>query len=308
MDLGRGELIDVGEAVGTIAAQAIGEPGTQLTMRTFHSGGTASVGGDITQGLPRVEEIFEKRRPKNPAVVCTVNGVVTSVKDFGKEKIITVIPDLEDKAKSKKSGEVEYVFNPKRIPFVKTGDKVSKGQLLTDGSADADEIFKYAGRDRAMEYIITEVSKPYELQGEAVARKHIEIIVKQMFSKKVVTNPGTSDFCVGDIIDELELVLENKRIKEEGGKSIEAELMVMGITESSLSRRSFLSAASFQHTVRILINAAIKGTKDDLTGLKENVIIGRVIPAGTGFTGSKKFNMIKELQEELDGDRYDTLE
>ncbi len=307
MDLGRGELVDVGEAVGTIAAQAIGEPGTQLTMRTFHSGGTASVGGDITQGLPRVEEIFEKRRPKNPAIVCTVNGMVTSVKDFGKEKIITIIPDLEDKAKSKKTGEIEYVFNPKRIPFVKTGDKVSKGQLLTDGSADSDEIFEYAGKDRAMEYIITEVSKPYELQGEAVARKHIEIIVKQMFSKKVVTDPGTSDYCSGDIIDELDLVLENKRIREEGGKEIEAKLMVMGITESSLSRRSFLSAASFQHTVRILINAAIKGTKDDLTGLKENVIIGRVIPAGTGFEGSKKFKMIKDLQQELDGDNYDTL-
>jgi DNA-directed RNA polymerase subunit beta' len=302
MDLGRGEIIDVGEAVGTIAAQAIGEPGTQLTMRTFHSGGTASVGGDITQGLPRVEEIFEKRRPKNPAVISTVNGIVSSVKDFGKEKIITVIPDLEDKAKSKKTGEIEYIFNPKRVSFVKSGDKIKKGQLLTDGSADIDEIFEYAGKDKAMDYIITEVSKPYELQGEAVARKHIEIIVKQMFSKKVVTDPGTSDYCVGDIIDELDLDLENKRIKEEGGKEIEAELMVMGITESSLSRRSFLSAASFQHTVRILINAAIKGTKDDLTGLKENVIIGRVIPAGTGFDGSKKFKMIKELQQELDGD------
>ena len=129
MDLGKGTLIDVGEAVGTIAAQAIGEPGTQLTMRTFHAGGTASAGGDITQGLPRVEEIFEKRRPKNPAVIATVNGIVTSVKDFGKEKIITIIPDIEDKGKSKKSGEIEYVFNPKRIAFVKSGDRVAKGQI-----------------------------------------------------------------------------------------------------------------------------------------------------------------------------------
>ena len=300
MDLGRGTLIDVGEAVGTIAAQAIGEPGTQLTMRTFHAGGTASVGGDITQGLPRVEEIFEKRRPKNPAIIATVNGTVTSVKDFGKEKIITVIPDIEDKGKSKKSGEIEYVFNPKRIAYVKQGDKVIKGQLLTDGSADIDEIFEFAGKEKAIKYIITEVSKPYELQGAAVARKHIEIIVKQMFSKKVVKNPGTSNFCVGDIIDELDLKLENEEIKENKGEPVEAELMVMGITESSLSRRSFLSAASFQHTVRILINASIKGTKDNLVGLKENVIIGRIIPAGTGFAGSKKFEMIEDLQKQFE--------
>ncbi len=302
MDLGRSALIDVGEAVGTIAAQAIGEPGTQLTMRTFHSGGVASAGGDITQGLPRVEEIFEKRRPKNPAIIATVNGTVTSVKDFGKEKIITVIPDLEDKGKSKKSGEIEYTFNPKRLAYVKQGDKIVKGQLLTDGSADIDEIFEFAGREKAIEYIITEVSKPYELQGAAVARKHIEIIVKQMFSKKVVSDPGASDFCIGDVIDELDLKLENDELKEKKGEPVQAKLLVMGITESSLSRRSFLSAASFQHTVRILINAAIKGTRDNLVGLKENVIIGRVIPAGTGFKGSKKYEMISELQQEFEND------
>ncbi len=299
MDLGKSSLIDVGEAVGTIAAQAIGEPGTQLTMRTFHSGGAASAGGDITQGLPRVEEIFEKRRPKNPAVIATVNGHVSSVKDFGKEKIITVVPDLEDKGKSKKS-EIEYVFNPKRIAYVKTGDKVVRGQLLTDGSADIDEIFEFAGKEKAIEYIITEVSKPYELQGAAVARKHIEIIVKQMFSKKVVTDAGSSNFCEGDVIDELDLKLENEELKEKGGDPVKAELMVMGITESSLSRRSFLSAASFQHTKRILINAAIKGTSDNLVGLKENVIIGRIIPAGTGFPGSKKYEMIEEVQKQFE--------
>ncbi len=297
MDLGKGTPIDLGEAVGTIAAQAIGEPGTQLTMRTIHAGGTASVGGDITQGLPRVDEIFEKRRPKNPAVVSTVNGVVASVKDFGKEKIIAVIPEIEDKGKSKKSGEIEYIFNPKRVSFVKSGDKIVKGQTLTDGSADIDEIFKYAGKDRAMEYIISEVSKPYELQGAAVDRKHIEIIVKQMFSKKIVVEPGNSNYCEGDIIDELDLVVENKKLKENKKEPLIGEPMVMGITESSLSRRSFLSAASFQHTKRILINAAVRGTKDTLAGLKENVIIGRIIPAGTGFAGSKKYEMIQELHK-----------
>jgi DNA-directed RNA polymerase subunit beta' len=297
MDLGKSEAIDIGEAVGTVAAQAIGEPGTQLTMRTFHAGGTASVGGDITSGLPRVEEIFEKRRPKNPAVVSTVNGVVTSVKDFGKEKIITVIPEIEDKGKSKKSGEIEYVFNPKRVPLVKSGDKVIKGQILTDGSADIDEIFEFAGREAAMNYIITEVSKPYELQGEAVSRKHIEIIVKQMFSKMIVTDSGSSELTVGEVIDELDLLEENKNIKSKKGEEIKVKPVVMGITESALSRRSFLSAASFQWTVRVLINASVKGTVDRLTGLKENVIIGRIIPAGTGFPGSKKFALIKELQD-----------
>lgn len=304
MDLGKSTMVDVGEAVGTVAAQAIGEPGTQLTMRTFHAGGTASVGGDITQGLPRVEEIFEKRKPKNPAVVATVSGHVTSVKDFGKEKIITVIADIEDKGKVKKSGEVEYVFNPKRMALVKTGDIIKKGQLLTDGSADIDEIFEYAGRERAMDYIITEVSKPYELQGEAVARKHIEIIVKQMFSKKVITDRADSDYCVGDIIDELDLMMENKLAKENGKREIEAESQVMGITESSLSRRSFLSAASFQHTVRILINASVKGNKDDLRGLKENVIIGRIIPAGTGFPGSKKHKIISDVKAQFEDEDY----
>ncbi len=298
MDLGKGILVDIGEAVGTVAAQAIGEPGTQLTMRTFHAGGVSSAGGDITQGLPRVEEIFEKRKPKNPAVVATVTGMVTSVKDFGTEKIIIVVPEVKDDAKGKK-GEVEYKFNPKRVPLVKTGDKVHKGDLLTDGSADIDEIFEFGGREKAMEYIINEVSKPYELQGEAVARKHIEIIVKQMFSKKIIKNSGQSNYSVGDIIDELDYANENEEIKAEKGDLIDAKSVVMGITESSLSRRSFLSAASFQHTVRILINAAVRGVKDNLKGLKENVIIGRIIPAGTGFAGSKKNELIQEIKKSI---------
>src|SRR5581483_8202418 len=166
MDLTTQDMVDLGEAVGTVAAQAIGEPGTQLTMRTFHAGGTASVGGDITQGLPRVEEVFEKRRPKNPAVVSTVSGTVSSVKDLGKEKVISVIPDLEDKGKTKKgAAEIEYTFNYKRMSLVKMGDKVVKGQLLTDGSADIDEIFDNSGKEKAMEYIIREIGKIYELQG-----------------------------------------------------------------------------------------------------------------------------------------------
>jgi DNA-directed RNA polymerase subunit beta' len=307
IDLGKNHLIDIGEAVGTVAAQAIGEPGTQLTMRTFHAGGTASVGGDITAGLPRVEEVFEKRRPKNPAVMATVSGTVTSVKDLGKEKTIIVIPDLEDKGKSKKSGEIEYTFSSRRMALVKAGDKVVKGQFLTDGSADIDEVFEYAGRERAMDYIIHEIGKIYELQGETVSRKHIEIIVKQMFSRKRITDAGDSRFSIDDIVDFYDINEENEKLKAAGKTPATAENVVMGITEVSLSRQSFLSAASFQHTTRIFISAAIRGTEDRLQGLKENVIIGRLIPAGTGYKGSPKHEMIAEVTK-ADGARYQSME
>ncbi len=301
LDLGKHELVGLGEAVGTVAAQAIGEPGTQLTMRTFHTGGVSSLGGDITQGLPRVEELFEKRAPKNPAAVCRVDGVVSEVKDLGKEKIITVLPDIADKAKgSKKKSESEYSVSYNRTPLVKAGDKVKKGDVLTDGAADIDELFKYGGRERAQEYIITEVTKPYDLQGETVARKHIETIVRQMFFRRKVKEQGGTALSVGDIVDPLTLALENEAAKERGAEEAKADSLVMGISEVSLSRRSFLSAASFQHTTRVLINAAVRGSTDSLRGLMENVIIGRLIPAGTGFKGGPKHAMIEKLQRELE--------
>ena len=295
IDLGKDKLIGLGEAVGTIAAQAIGEPGTQLTMRTFHSGGIASIGGDITQGLPRVEEVFEKRKPKNPAIVSEVSGVVSSIKDLEKEKVITIIPELEDKPKGKKVSEIEYSMNYKRMSLVKVGDKVKKGDIITDGSADIDDVFKYAGKEKAMNYVISEVNKLYELQGETVSRKHIEIIVRQMFSRKRVKNSGSTALSVGELTTDFEIVGENNKAKVAGGEEAKAEPVVMGITEVSLSRKSFLSAASFQHTTRILINSAIRGNTDKLVGLKENVIIGRLIPAGTGFKGSAKYKMIQEI-------------
>ncbi len=295
-DLGNNRLVDLGEAVGTVAGQAIGEPGTQLTMRTFHAGGTASVGGDITQGLPRVEEIFEKRRPKNPAVVATVSGTVSEVKDLGKEKVIRVMPDVEDRGKAGKASEVEYLFHYKRMPLVKIGDVVHKGDLLTDGSADIDEVFSYGGTERAKDYVISEVGKIYELQGETVARKHIEIIVKQMFSRRSVIDAGETNLTEGMIIDESQLFEENSKAKEEGKTIAKVEPVVMGITEVSLSRKSFLSAASFQHTTKVLINSAVRGSEDDLVGLMENVIIGRLIPAGSGFMGSPKQKMVEAVQ------------
>ncbi|MES2314859.1 MAG: DNA-directed RNA polymerase subunit beta' [Patescibacteria group bacterium] len=300
MDLGKNELVALGEAVGTVAAQAIGEPGTQLTMRTFHAGGAASAGGDITQGLPRVEEIFEKRRPKIPAVVATVSGVVTEVKDMGKEKMIKVLPEIEDISKSKKAGSteaVEYVFPFRRTVIIRAGDKVKKGDLLTDGSAHIDEVFEYGGEEKAKDYVISEVGKIYELQGETVSRKHIEIIVKQMFSRRRVVEGGDTSLTEGMIVDDIHLSEENALAKTAGGSAAKVEKIVMGITETSLSRKSFLSAASFQHTTRVLISNAVRGAEDDLSGLMENVIIGHLVPAGSGFAGSPKKAMIDAIAE-----------
>jgi len=293
LDLGRNHLVDLGEAVGTVAAQAIGEPGTQLTMRTFHAGGTASVGGDITAGLPRVEEIFEKRSPKSPALISEVDGTVTDIQENGREKIIIILPE----GKSDKKTKVEYEVLPNRTALVTVGSAVKRGDLLTDGSADIDDLFKFAGRDRAEEYIISEVSKPYELQGEAVSRKHIEVIIRQMFSRRLIKDAGETDFARGDVVNQFALLTENKRMKAEGKEEAKGEAAVMGITEISLWRQSFLSAASFQHTSRILINSAVRGSTDELRGLMENVIIGRLIPAGTGFEGSEKAQRIAHLQK-----------
>ena len=278
LDLGRNRLVKLGEAVGIIAAQAIGEPGTQLTLRTFHAGGVA--GTDITTGLPRVEEIFERRTPKNSAIVSEIEGVVIEIKDKDeKEKIIKVLAsDKESKSKEK-----EYIIPFRRVPIVKIGDKVKAGELLTDGSADISEIFKFGGKEVVEEYIIREINKVYELQSASIARKHTEIIIRQMFSRRRIKDSGETVFSAGDIVENTALIEENERIEKGGGKVAKAEVIALGITEVSLRTKSWLSAASFQNTNRVLIENAIKGGVDSLRGLKENVIIGRLIPAGTGF-------------------------
>ncbi len=293
-DLGKNKVVELGEAVGTVAGQAIGEPGTQLTMRTFHAGGTASVAGDIVSGLPRVEELFEKRKPKNPAVVASVSGTISGVRQTDKEKVILITPNLEDRAKTK--GEIEYSVSLNRTILVKIGDEVKKGDMLTDGSADIDELFKYAGKEKAIEYIIHEINKPYELQGENVSRKHIETIVRQMFSRKRIKTPGDTVFLAGDVVETAFLSEENARVKALGKEEAKAEGVVMGITDVSLSRKSFLAAASFQHTTRMLISSSIRGNEDELSGLMENVILGRLIPAGTGFKGSRKAKMVADMR------------
>lgn len=294
MDLTTQELVDLGEAVGTVAAQAIGEPGTQLTMRTFHAGGVASVGGDITSGLPRVEEVFEKRSPKNPAIISKSDGMVAEIREDGREKVIVVAPAA---GQGKKDGSAyEYLAPYPRVPLVKEGDTVVKGQILTDGSADLDDLFEYAGRALVQEYIITEASKIYELQGAPVSRKHLEVVVKQMFSRMKITEAGDTDYSIGDVVEDWEFARAVVEMEAANKLAPQAREIVLGIKESALSRRSFLSAASFEQTTKILINAALKSSVDRLRGLKENVILGRLIPAGTGFPGSKKHATITKLQ------------
>ncbi len=295
IDLTTNELVDIGEAVGTVAAQAIGEPGTQLTMNTKHAGGAASVGGDVTSGLPRVEEVFEKREPKIPAIVSHCDGQVVGIRTEGREKVIIVAPDMTAKGAPKKKDNIEYEVNYRRVVTISNGDTVRAGQLLTDGSASLPELFKFGGQEVTQEYIISEVNKIYELQGVTIARKHIELIVKQMMSRMKITSAGESHFTVGDVVEEWIIVETNEKLKAEGKEPAKAERLILGITETSLSRKSFLSAASFQNTTRVLINAAIKGSHDNLAGLMENVIIGKLIPAGSGFKGSKKHQMIDDM-------------
>jgi DNA-directed RNA polymerase subunit beta' len=300
IDLTTQELVDVGEAVGVIAAQAIGEPGTQLTMRTFHTGGVATAGGDITMGLPRVEEVFECRAPKAPALIARVTGVVSEISKDGADTVLTIVPETGT-GKTGKSAkrETEYRVSPLRTLLVKEGDSVTKGDFLTDGSADLEELFALAGKERAQDYIINEITRIYELQGVSTARKHLEVIVKQMFSRVSVVGSGDTGVSAGEIIADFELERINKTQKELGGEPAKAKQLLLGITEVSLTRASFLSAISFQNTPRKLAEAAVSGAVDRLIGLKENVIIGRLIPAGTGYAGSKKHEMVKKMEEEL---------
>ncbi len=289
MDLGRGRLVALGETVGIVAAQAIGEPGTQLTMRTFHAGG--AVGEDITAGLPRVEDIFERQTPKAEAAVAKIDGIVTEVRRGDKEDLVIVVAGEGGK---KGKNEVEHSVSFRRQPRVKPGETVTAGQIMTDGYADIDALFKYGGKIHAEKYIISEVNRIYERNGVSTSRKHLEIIVRQMFSRMRVRNPGDTRFAPSDIVEEAAFVDENTAVAEKGGEPAQAERLVLGITDVALTKESFLSAASFQSTSRVLIRAATEGATDHLRGLKENVILGRLIPAGTGFP----VNMIDQVEEE----------
>lgn len=296
-DLTTNELVDIGEAVGTVAAQSLGEPSTQLTMNTKHAGGAASVGGDITQGLPRVEEVFDNRTPKNPATIARIDGVVADIVKDGENHIITLLP--EGTSKSSRKRDIEYTVPAVRQILVKKGEVITKGQFMTDGSAVIEDLFVYAGKELAQEYIISEINKIYELQGIAVSRKHLEVVIKQMFSRRKIKNAGDTKFSIGQVVEDVELDVENARVKAAGGTAAVGDQLVTGITETSLTRDSFLSASSFQNTTRKLSEAAVRGAEDNLAGLKENVIVGRLIPAGTGFAGSAKHARMTALQKEL---------
>ena len=297
-NLATGKQVEIGEAVGIIAAQSIGEPGTQLTMRTFHTGGVA--GDDITQGLPRIQELFEARNPKGQAVISELDGVVTEVNEIRDRREIVI------------QGEVESRNYP--VPYgsrlkVTVGDKVEAGQELTEGSIDPKELLKIRGVRGVQEYILKEVQKVYRMQGVEIGDKHVEVMVRQMLRKIRILDAGNTNLLPGSFIDVHEYEEANRTVLIEGGIPATARPVLLGITKASLETDSFLSAASFQETTRVLTDAAIKGKRDELLGLKENVIIGKLIPAGTGMARYRNVRLVhttanneeqNEWQEELD--------
>ena len=307
-NMSNGQCVKVGESVGIIAAQSIGEPGTQLTMRTFHTGGIASA-EDITQGLPRVEELFESRRPKAMAIMSEIAGTV-HIDDTKKTRHVEVLGVDDNGAPVTKS----YI-----IPFgqrlkVMEGDVIAKGALLTEGHAYPQDILAVKGRVATQDYLISEVQKVYRLQGVEINDKHIEVIVRQMMRKVRIEDAGSSEFIVGSVVNRRDVMIENEAIQaridagETDLKLVQASQVLLGITKSSLATDSFLSAASFQETTRVLTEAAIKGKTDPLAGLKENVIIGKLIPAGTGLPEVEEELVHAEEERDAEGAAYDHAE
>lgn len=286
-NMATGQAVQVGEAVGIIAAQSIGEPGTQLTMRTFHSGGVA--GDDITQGLPRVEELFEARKPKGLAIITEFAGVA-NIKDTKKKREIIVT--------SPETGETKAYLIPygSRIKIT-DGAFLEAGDELTEGSVNPHDILKIKGVRAVQDYMLQEVQRVYRLQGVEINDKHVEVIVRQMLKKIRIENNGDSDFLPGTMVDFLEYEEENEKLAAEGKEPAEGKQVLLGITKASLATNSFLSAASFQETTKVLTEAAIKGKIDPLIGLKENVIIGKLIPAGTGMKRYRSIHLDSDIDE-----------
>ena len=356
IDLGRGTMVELGSAVGIVAAQSIGEPGTQLTLRTFHTGGVAAAGADITTGLPRVEELFEARKqPKGEAVVAEISGTLhvdqsekyadlreviiensqlvsdeysipdewkVEVKDEAEVKAGDVLATLDD-AKiiaqhggrvrvEKKERKVVVSYDHKEsvtyeIPttsrlLIRNNEKVEAGQPLTEGSLNPHRVLKIQGREACQMYLMSEVQKVYRSQGQNIHDKHFETIIRKMLSKVQVTRPGDAKYLPGDVVDRLEIRKENEQLLEEGKQPARFSEVLLGVTKASLSTDSFLSASSFQHTIKVLAGAAIGSTTDPLIGLKENVIIGKLIPAGTGFTHGRFTAEEAEVSEDEPGE------
>ena len=283
VNLATGKLVNVGEAVGIIAAQSIGEPGTQLTMRNFHAGGVAG-GADVTQGLPRVEELFEARKPKGIAILTEIAGKVT-VEEAKRRREVTVSNDETGEAKT-------YVIPYGSTIRVETGDTVEKGEELTLGSAYPGDILRINGPKAVQVYITREVQRTYRMQGVDINDKHVEIITKQMLRKVRIDDAGDTNLLIGSMVDKFEVEEANEKLKEQGNENLASySSVLLGITKASLATNSFMSAASFQETTKVLTDAAIKGKIDPLLGLKENVIIGKLIPAGTGMAAYKDVNI-----------------
>ena len=298
-NMATGEAVQVGEAVGIIAAQSIGEPGTQLTMRTFHTGGVA--GDDITQGLPRVEELFEARKPKGLAIIAEFAGTVT-ISDTKKKRevIVTNRETAESKA---------YLIPYGSRIKVMEGQELEAGDELTEGSVNPHDILKIKGVRAVQDYMIQEVQRVYRLQGVEINDKHIEVIVRQMLKKIRIETNGDSEFLPGTLVDTLDFDDEIERLEEEGKEVPEGKQVMLGITKASLATNSFLSAASFQETTKVLTEAAIKGKIDPLIGLKENVIIGKLIPAGTGMKRYRNVQLSSDMPEVIDfGDDFDSFD
>ncbi|MFW6182476.1 MAG: DNA-directed RNA polymerase subunit beta', partial [Chloroflexota bacterium] len=346
LDLGRGKMVELGSAVGIVAAQSIGEPGTQLTLRTFHTGGTAQASGDITQGLPRVEELFEARkRPKGEAVMTEIGGIVEvrtvdgvrhvfvtdskmveDVFDIPEEWDVIVsdgeevepgnlIAEKDDEQlTSLHKGLVRIDDEGLRVVWedveerdyeipagmrllVDDGQRVEAGDQLTEGSKNPHKILEIQGRDAVTQYLLREVQQVYRPQGQNINDKHFEVIIRKMLSKVVVKHSGDTEMLPGELIETSEFQERNAEVVDEGGQPAQADPILLGITKASLNTESFLSASSFQHTIKVLAGAAIAGKEDKLLGLKENVIIGKLIPAGTGF---RHYHDLDEEEEELE--------
>jgi DNA-directed RNA polymerase subunit beta' len=284
-NLATGFLVDVGEAVGIMAAQSIGEPGTQLTMRTFHTGGVA--GEDITQGLPRVEELFEARKPKGQAVIAEIDGIV-EIKEEEEKCEVTILGEKENHT---------YQIPPGSRLKVKEGQFVKAGEELTEGAVNPHDLLRIKGIIPVAMYLLREVQKVYRMQGVDINDKHIEIVIRQMLRRVKVEDPGDTELLPGGLVEIFDFEEENKRVLAEGGEPATVKPVILGITKASLATESFLSAASFQETTRVLTDAAIKGKVDSLLGLKENVIIGKLIPAGTGMARYRNVKVVENDAE-----------
>ena len=297
-NMATGEAVQVGESVGIIAAQSIGEPGTQLTMRTFHSGGVA--GGDITQGLPRVEELFEARKPKGLAIITEIPGVAVINDTKKKREIIVTNPENGDS----KTYLIPYGSRIK----IADGQVLEAGDELTEGSVNPHDILRIKGVRAVQDYMLREVQRVYRLQGVEISDKHIEVLVRQMLKKIRIEENGDTEFLPGTLVDVLEFEEVNEKLEKEGKTPAEGKQIMLGITKASLATDSFLSAASFQETTKVLTEAAIKGKVDHLVGLKENVIIGKLIPAGTGLKRYRDIQLDTGMPEEIPAESEETAE